>query len=327
MPQLPDNPFGRFFGVNTPPTAEECSAVRSFMRPLQGELSALDNEISRLQSLVKDLISRRDPIKEYLSQHQNIISLIRRLPFEILSQIFIACLPTAHHATRDLTQAPLVFTTISRRFRDVAISTPRLWNSIHFTLLPSYNDPRDFITEEYVARVSHRRDGVKLWLERSAALPLSFSLVLERKIYERDALGNLLDATKLLEIFMQQHLRWKDVYLRVSRHIEIQILNRFISDEHFPILQRLKVDTYSRAGDVISFDNELDDDTILKLQTRTIERSPALQTLHLHAPIRTSLSYSRNLTHLTLLSTPSSQDQYLEDDLFKLSKETPACTP
>ncbi|KAK1227954.1 hypothetical protein PQX77_009001 [Marasmius sp. AFHP31] len=323
MAQLPDSPFGRFFNVNTPPTAEECSAVRSFMRPLQGELSALENEISRLQTLVEDLILRRDPITKYISQHQNIISPIRRLPSEVLSQIFIACLPTAHHATRDLTQAPLIFTVISRRFRDVALSTPQLWNSIHLTILPSYNDPKDFNTEEYIARVSHRRDGVKLWLERSAALPLSFSLVLERKIYESGALGDLLAATKLLEVFTQHHLRWKDVYLRVSRDIEIQILNRFASDEHFPILQHLKVDTYSRAGDVISFYNELDDDATLKLQTRVLERSPALQILHMHAPIHTSPSVPSNLTHLTLLSTPSSQDQHLEDDLFKLSKETP----
>ncbi|KAK1225418.1 hypothetical protein PQX77_011643 [Marasmius sp. AFHP31] len=92
---------------------------------------------------------------------------------------------------------------IFRRFRDVALSTPRLWNSIHFTILPSYNDPKDFTTEEYIARVSYRWDGVELWLERSAALPLSFSLVLERKIYERNALGGLLAVTKLLE---DQHL-------------------------------------------------------------------------------------------------------------------------
>ncbi|KAE9386760.1 hypothetical protein BT96DRAFT_61856 [Gymnopus androsaceus JB14] len=68
---------------------------------------------------------------------------------------------------RDLTQAPLLLTTISRDWRRIAIGTPALWQSLH---IPSQ------ISSPAMER---RTMGSTLWLERSRSLPISISLSLE----------------------------------------------------------------------------------------------------------------------------------------------------
>ncbi|KAG2369800.1 hypothetical protein BDR07DRAFT_541679 [Suillus spraguei] len=54
-------------------------------------------------------------------------SAICRLPTEILSEIFVHCLPQDDDFSPRTRLAPLLFTMICRRWRQVAIGFPRLW--------------------------------------------------------------------------------------------------------------------------------------------------------------------------------------------------------
>ncbi|KIK37619.1 hypothetical protein CY34DRAFT_49080, partial [Suillus luteus UH-Slu-Lm8-n1] len=54
-------------------------------------------------------------------------SAICRLPTEILSQIFVFCLPQDQHLSPKPGLAPMLLTTIWRRWREVAIGFPKLW--------------------------------------------------------------------------------------------------------------------------------------------------------------------------------------------------------
>ncbi|KAJ7766702.1 hypothetical protein B0H16DRAFT_370612 [Mycena metata] len=81
------------------------------------------------------------------------------LPPEILSEIFVHCLP--EWPGPDLEEAPLLLCRVCRRFREVAVSTPRLWSSLWIDF-DNYDHPCWNIPS--------------LWLSRARSLPLSLWL-------------------------------------------------------------------------------------------------------------------------------------------------------
>ncbi|KAG1813978.1 uncharacterized protein BJ212DRAFT_1432772, partial [Suillus subaureus] len=58
---------------------------------------------------------------------RSLSSPIWRLPTEILSEIFLYCLPEDEHLVYASRQAPMLLTRICRRWREVAVGFPRLW--------------------------------------------------------------------------------------------------------------------------------------------------------------------------------------------------------
>ncbi|KAJ7154235.1 hypothetical protein C8R46DRAFT_447403 [Mycena filopes] len=82
---------------------------------------------------------------------------ILALPPEILAEIFLQCLPKWSWAPRTLS-------CVCRQFRDVALSTPRLWTSMCVDLEDE---------DEEGAYV----DFCRTWLSRTGSLPISLDLV------------------------------------------------------------------------------------------------------------------------------------------------------
>ncbi|KAJ7605163.1 hypothetical protein FB45DRAFT_1069546 [Roridomyces roridus] len=83
---------------------------------------------------------------------------------------------------------------VARHWRNLALSTPRLWTFLHIFNSPPMNDG---------TMVQHINDAVDAWLSRSGSLPLSISLVqanplclptdndlIDSPIFLHEALGN-----------------------------------------------------------------------------------------------------------------------------------------
>ncbi|KAJ7186469.1 hypothetical protein C8R46DRAFT_880640, partial [Mycena filopes] len=92
---------------------------------------------------------------------------VSRLPPEIATEIFLHFLPPLleMHQLFDPEPTPLLLCRICRHWRQIALSTPRLWRAISLMLIPS--------TEARAARVLNL---LQLWLARSGRYPLSISL-------------------------------------------------------------------------------------------------------------------------------------------------------
>ncbi|TDL17958.1 hypothetical protein BD410DRAFT_793836 [Rickenella mellea] len=88
----------------------------------------------------------------------------QRAPADVLEMIFLICLPESNPKNYDhvtfprpsMCEAPMVFGQICQSWRDVALSTPRLWACLS-------------IPEEWSSMI-----WMKEWLRRSQSLPLSF---------------------------------------------------------------------------------------------------------------------------------------------------------
>ncbi|KAJ7114031.1 hypothetical protein C8R44DRAFT_676471, partial [Mycena epipterygia] len=120
--------------TNEPPADPELTFIRSVVAKTGARLAHLDGEILRLQDRLKKLEEERAPLAIYHAQNNGILSPVRRLPPEVLGEIFSWTLPSARDALLrrrfDTKNSPWVLTYICGRWREVALSTPSLWSLV-----------------------------------------------------------------------------------------------------------------------------------------------------------------------------------------------------
>ncbi|KAJ7137565.1 hypothetical protein C8R43DRAFT_608650 [Mycena crocata] len=88
---------------------------------------------------------------------------VQRLPVEVLSEIFFACLPSLQYTPASRLLAPLVVSWVCAHWRNVAVSLPRLWSSL--ALQP--NGPSGHLL--YLSQS-------RFWLARTGRCQLSLSI-------------------------------------------------------------------------------------------------------------------------------------------------------
>ena len=118
---------------NIQPTYMQVDAAQSALHDLNHNLQAIDADISQMRIHLQDLVAKRRALHIYAEAHKGFVSALRRIPSEILSQIFILALPDFPFAL-SCDVAPLVFDRVCRRWKDVSRRTPELWSYITLEL-------------------------------------------------------------------------------------------------------------------------------------------------------------------------------------------------
>lgn len=202
-------PFTHRFSTNYAPTDDELKHISQLLVEPRNQLSRLDTEISRLQRSFDELSAKRNQLSDFITLHQALLSPIRRIPQEILQEIFVRCLLSDHNSVMSCREAPLLLGRVCSSWRSISRSTPILWSSIHIAV-----PDLDWAWEAQRGTVpyGHKHAGLLIqavidWLNRSASLPLSISLYHGRPVPE--------------EFTLMQHLislsdRWRDVDLTLS---------------------------------------------------------------------------------------------------------------
>ncbi|KAJ6580778.1 hypothetical protein B0H19DRAFT_899166, partial [Mycena capillaripes] len=117
--------------TNEPPESSEIALVLSAISMTDAPLACLDSEISKLQEKLKQLEDERTLLSSYRTRNTAILSALRRLPAEVLEEIFSWTLPPANHTLDfsgfDMGVSPWILTRISSHWRAVALSTSSLW--------------------------------------------------------------------------------------------------------------------------------------------------------------------------------------------------------
>ncbi|KAJ7784122.1 hypothetical protein B0H16DRAFT_1296848, partial [Mycena metata] len=143
--------------------------MSSFNADLRARLAEVNASIAALHLRLKPL---EDARKQLQSELDGIVYPVATLPPEITSNIFLRCLPPSPElsspvkAHPSMFTAPLLFLQVCRMWRNIALSTPRLWVDLHVNLgeFPHEMDEDDL--EKYI------RD----WFGRAGTCPLSFSV-------------------------------------------------------------------------------------------------------------------------------------------------------
>ncbi|KAJ7675226.1 hypothetical protein B0H17DRAFT_1081490 [Mycena rosella] len=142
-------PYRDLLHTNTIPSDAECQRIHELLVGPRKQVVNISDEIERLQGLIGDLTEKRDHLNSFIDAHLALVSPARRLPEDIVAEIFTAALPSDRNATMSGAEPPC-FSPI------VALSTPRLWATLHIVEM---------------TKVVHT------WLSRSGSLPLSISMV------------------------------------------------------------------------------------------------------------------------------------------------------
>ncbi|KAF8170061.1 hypothetical protein K438DRAFT_1773979 [Mycena galopus ATCC 62051] len=113
------------------------------------EFEAFNRAMIILQPSWNPVFQHADLLSVY-HNHRSVVSTIRRIPPEILVEIFCWTLPTSHHVpvNPSMESLPWVLTHVSQKWREIASTTPGLWSFITIDyiiikdgLLPSFPQP------------------------------------------------------------------------------------------------------------------------------------------------------------------------------------------
>ncbi|KAL0066614.1 hypothetical protein AAF712_006418 [Marasmius tenuissimus] len=242
------SPYDALLDTNFPPPPQDLESIRTLLANSRKRLKQLEDEIALLQA-------ESDELSVFVDRHKALVHPIRRLPPDLLSEIFFHCLPTGRLPVRSITEAPLLLTIICRGWRDVALGHPRLWNSILIQLPehPGANwltrqDVEPMRHEDWVTIVDRRSDGIETWLGRSGSLPITFSLNDDEGENFR-AIGGLWNSSyvettfqavnRLLNVLLQHSSRWMNVQFCVQNRV-LQLLDN-LDHQELPILRSLRI--------------------------------------------------------------------------------------
>ncbi|KAJ7045134.1 hypothetical protein C8F04DRAFT_1174116 [Mycena alexandri] len=166
------SPFASRLGSNYCPTDEEVPQICALLVDPSSRLKQLDDEIADLQKTIDKLAERRASLGAFVDAHRALLSPIRRLPLDVIEEIFVACLPTHRNCVMSVSEAPVLLGRICSSWRAISFTTTRLWTRLHVVCPARPSDLGTLID----ARVAQRLGVVKTWLARSGQLPLSISL-------------------------------------------------------------------------------------------------------------------------------------------------------
>ncbi|KAG2358733.1 hypothetical protein BDR07DRAFT_260272 [Suillus spraguei] len=160
--------------IDLPPLSATISELEDSMMDEDSSLEIIKNDVTHLQH---QIIEENVDIVQSNTLDTRFSSPIRRLPTEILAEIFKYCLPDDEHLAPASRLAPILLTTVCRRWREIAVSLPILWCRLQL----------DDWQKSAV--------GYDSWLRRSAECPLSLKI---------EYSGNWSELREFLQPYMPQ---------------------------------------------------------------------------------------------------------------------------
>ncbi|KAJ7189500.1 hypothetical protein GGX14DRAFT_484948 [Mycena pura] len=184
---------------------------------VKSQIALHKKSIEVLEKEHEELEKEREELEKDLSL---VVYPVLTLPVEISSRIFLHCLPSHGRVTPSPTTAPLLLVQICRHWREVALSTSRLWSSLYLyvgTILGRRTVPVDL----------QEQNLLRTWFARAKGSPLSLGLDIQ--CYEM-ASPALLD---LVSSYASQ-IQHLDLHMQPE---QFQKLRPFLTP--FPLLQHL----------------------------------------------------------------------------------------
>ncbi|RDB25776.1 hypothetical protein Hypma_006419 [Hypsizygus marmoreus] len=119
------------------------------------DLSKLDNEIARLKSTLASLKAQRPLDLVKIELYRSAIAPQRRIPPELLSEIFLKCNREQIILPVQPTKMPWVLARVCSKWRRVSIATPGLWSNVCINLMGEENTERQRNAVQSVLERSH----------------------------------------------------------------------------------------------------------------------------------------------------------------------------
>jgi len=241
---------------NEAPSDEVVSMIRHSIRKPTMELASIETEIHELQSRLEKLHGKQVAIKQALKTYNDILSPVRRLPLDVLCEIFTRCLPTERNPTMSAKDAPLLLMHVCKSWREATLSFPELWSTLHIPytegnpqlalFMPQYTIDPTVQLRSLDEIMNQRRQIVRDWLNRSGNSPLSLSISYIRNVDDFPSgpsdTPTQSHAGKMLSAISSSMDRWKVLDFDMTTNIFHEINHlASLNGSTFPWLQSLRV--------------------------------------------------------------------------------------
>ncbi|KAJ6507428.1 hypothetical protein C8R47DRAFT_966979 [Mycena vitilis] len=201
------SPFTPRLGTNYCPKDEEVLEIKALLSEPTARLQRLDDEIADLQKAISRLAEEWESVNRFLEAHKALLSPFRRLPLDIIQEIFIACLPTHRNCVMNASEAPILLGRICASWRAISHLTPRLWARLHVAE-PRLSHPGSS------EKTTQRLEVTKMWLDRSGQCPLSISLHSGPDYYSPPGTPSavpVVPSGQFLQALLPFAARWQDI--------------------------------------------------------------------------------------------------------------------
>jgi len=281
--------------------------TESLKAPLN-ELGEIDKEIQRLCELVDNLKIKRQSIQKIIDDHNVILSPVRRLPVDVLHEIFFQCLPTHRNPIMKAAEAPVLLTRICSSWRAIALSSPRIWSRIHVPLPgdPCFSPEYELITDAttlntrrqlFAGVVKRRCDVVRRWLSRSGTCPLSISIIYPSSPPNTQMPKDEELSYEMLDVLLSFADRWSDIDISMPEDFH-NTLQANIQPSMFPSLKSLKVNLI--RGYNTNYVEPIRIELLAAPGLRSITIRASRMTVHADPVLRPRWNH---LTHITFASS------------------------
>ncbi|KZP05130.1 hypothetical protein FIBSPDRAFT_940647 [Athelia psychrophila] len=206
---------------HTVPSPLDQNDIKLFIADIIGRLSRLEKYTKRLGALARELevakrrcAEERSILDKALLEYQSVVTPIRMIPDDVLREIFTA-----------VPFWPFHLAGVCRRWRAVAISTPRLWT--HLTKIGS-PDRSDLVEKANLMRIVANRSGV---------CPMQIRLKMH--IASPEGWGEEEEKMMLVTAIANSAGRWQTLELGCSRGCLVK-LQRVLHANHSQLFETLQ---------------------------------------------------------------------------------------
>ncbi|THU89872.1 hypothetical protein K435DRAFT_677003, partial [Dendrothele bispora CBS 962.96] len=116
------------------PSESEASQIEQEIVDCSSDIAKYDTEIETLEGVLEELRRKRCEIQRYSDERRSLLSPIRKLPIEILGEIFAAScsgygllITTNPEPEGKISAHTLTLSHVCSQWRNFVISTPSLW--------------------------------------------------------------------------------------------------------------------------------------------------------------------------------------------------------
>lgn len=129
---VPPPPLPHFHRTFQAPDESEVITIKTYITNVDILIDALDADLERLSATIDRVKRKREEMKKSRAYHATMLSPIRRLPKEVLTEIFwLCCLSDANKSSVQHIMAPFILSAICHSCREMVDGSPKLWSQIY----------------------------------------------------------------------------------------------------------------------------------------------------------------------------------------------------
>ncbi|KAF5343342.1 hypothetical protein D9758_014181 [Tetrapyrgos nigripes] len=190
------NNFGTFSG--------DVQCIRKSLHEAECDVRRYDDEIRRMEARIVSLRNEQQAILFRVDQYRSLLAPIRKVPPEVLGNIFTLCCSVESKIAERIDSPPIRLSQVCAGWRELAMTTAPLWARLNIDL----NRDMDQMPSG---------DKMKSMLDTHLTLSKNSPLTLSVTIPSR--WDDLEQAQVVIDCIVPHSSRWQDVSLDISREL------------------------------------------------------------------------------------------------------------